>query len=179
MIITWELVQALMPNQTLMKIHGEPTHKALRKLKNAGANLIAVDYPWSHGKVHLGELQDATTFLARNGAAYTPAGHAPHPYPNIPPGTITAERKQLKAENEMALGHWQTLQHDAIDHNMAMFLKGIDPSLPLSDYTRKQGNCQDFAADARVPISEATTTMVTTGTKHAIQCGNFTNAWKE
>ena len=60
---------------------------------------------------------------------------------------------------------------------MSTFLKGIDPSLPLSVYTRKQEHCQDFAANARVPISEAT--MVTTGTKHAIQCGDFTDAWKE
>jgi hypothetical protein len=60
---------------------------------------------------------------------------------------------------------------------MEVFLKGIDPSLPLSIYTQKQENCQDFAADARVPVSEAT--MVTTGTKHAIQCGDFTDAWKE
>ena len=66
---------------------------------------------------------------------------------------------------------------DKIDRNMETFLKGIDPSLPLSVYTRKQENCQDFAADARVPISEAT--MVTTGTKRAIQCGDFTDAWKE
>lgn len=52
---------------------------------------------------------------------------------------------------------------DEIDRNMEAFLKGIDPSLSLSIYMRKQENCQDFASDARVPISEAT--MVTTGTK--------------
>ncbi|KAL7475994.1 hypothetical protein ACHAW6_007122, partial [Cyclotella cf. meneghiniana] len=54
---------------------------------------------------------------------------------------------------------------------------GIDPTLPLSVYIRKQENCQDFAKDARVPISEQT--MVTTGTKHALQSGDFTAAWKE
>ncbi|KAL7479535.1 hypothetical protein ACHAW6_005261 [Cyclotella cf. meneghiniana] len=59
---------------------------------------------------------------------------------------------------------------------MGNFMKGINPSLPLSVYT-KQENCQDFATDAKVAISEET--MVTTGTKHAIQCGDFTDIWKE
>jgi hypothetical protein len=112
MIITRESVQALMPNQTLMKIHGEPTHKAVRKLeKELGTNLIAVDCPWGLNKGHLGELQDAATFLAHNGAAYNPPADAPLPYPAIPAGTIAAKREHLKAENETALGHWQTLQH--------------------------------------------------------------------
>ena len=227
MIVTRESVQALMPNQTLTKIHGEPTHKAVRKLeKELCANLIAVDCPWGLNKGHLGELQTAATFMARNGAAYIPPAIAPPAYPVIPPGSTAAERERLKAENETDLGHWKTLQHvrriavnqvaeaiepvyyaelddpdeglndvlvrdlldhirdrychigqDEIDTNMSSFLKGIDPSLPLSVYTRKQEHCQDFAGDARVPISEAT--MVTTGTKHAIQCGDFTDAWKE
>ena len=72
MIIARDKVQALMPHQTLTKIQGEPTHKAIRKLeKELGANLIAVDCPWGHNKGHLGELQDAATFLACNGIAYT------------------------------------------------------------------------------------------------------------
>jgi hypothetical protein len=73
--------------------------------------------------------------------------------------------------------HYCHICQDKIYKNMETILKGIDPSLPLSVYTRKQENCQDFTADARVPISEAT--MVTTGTKHTIQCGDFTNASKE
>ena len=60
---------------------------------------------------------------------------------------------------------------------METFQQGIDPTLPLSVYIRKQENCQDFANNARVPISEQT--MITTGTKHALQCGDFTEAWKE
>ncbi|KAL7474422.1 hypothetical protein ACHAW6_000394 [Cyclotella cf. meneghiniana] len=36
---------------------------------------------------------------------------------------------------------------------------------------------QDFANDTRVPISKQT--MVITGTKHALQCIDFTEAWKE
>eukprot|EP00804_Cyclotella_cryptica_P020406 CCRYP_012624-RA/>CCRYP_012624-RA protein AED:0.67 eAED:0.42 QI:0/0/0/0.75/0/0/4/0/921 len=227
MIITRESIQALMPNQTLTKIHGKPMHKAVRGLKKElGANLIAVDCPWGLTKGHLGKLQDAVTFLACNGAAYTPPAQAPPPYLAIPLGSTAAERERLKAENQTALGHWQTRQHvrriainqvteaiepvyyaelndpdeglndvlvrdlldhirdcychigqDKIDSNMSTFLKGMDPSLPLSVYTRKQEHCQDFAADAHVPISEAT--MVTTGTKHAIQCCDFTGAWKE
>eukprot|EP00804_Cyclotella_cryptica_P005893 CCRYP_000166-RA/>CCRYP_000166-RA protein AED:0.85 eAED:0.85 QI:0/0/0/0.5/1/1/2/0/216 len=212
MIITSELVQAFMPNQTLTKIHNEPTHRAVCKLeKELGANLIVVNCPWGLNKGHLGELQDAATFLARNGATYTPPGHTPLPYPALPPGTIAAKHERLKAKNETALTHWQTLQHaiepvfyakrddpdeglndvlvcDLLDHirdcychigqdeinvNMSTFLKGIDPSLPLTVCMRKQEHCQDFAANAGVPISEAT--MVTTGTKHAIQCGDFTN----
>ncbi|KAL7476783.1 hypothetical protein ACHAW6_002619 [Cyclotella cf. meneghiniana] len=60
---------------------------------------------------------------------------------------------------------------------MDAFQHGINPSLPLSIYICKQENCQDFAHDARVPISKQT--MATTGTKHALQCGDFTEAWME
>jgi hypothetical protein len=52
---------------------------------------------------------------------------------------------------------------------------GIDPGIPLAVYTRKQECCQVFALDAAVPISKAT--MVTTGTKHALACGNMTMVW--
>ncbi|KAL7477059.1 hypothetical protein ACHAW6_002874, partial [Cyclotella cf. meneghiniana] len=44
-------------------------------------------------------------------------------------------------------------------------------------YIHKQEDCQEFANNSNVNISE--TTMITTGTKHAIQCGAFTDAWKE
>ena len=64
-----------------------------------------------------------------------------------------------------------------IDENLAEFEKGIDSNLPLAVYTRKQEKCQVFAAAAGVPISEAT--MVTTGTKHALQCGGMTQAWRD
>ena len=60
---------------------------------------------------------------------------------------------------------------------MAKFNEGIDPTLPLAGYTRKQETCQEFAQDANVPISEEL--MVTTGTKHALQCGSLTQAWCE
>jgi hypothetical protein len=62
-----------------------------------------------------------------------------------------------------------------LDDNLANFNMGIDPGLPLAVYTRKQERCQVFALDAAVPISKAT--MVTTGTKHALVCGNMTMAW--
>jgi hypothetical protein len=42
---------------------------------------------------------------------------------------------------------------------------------------RKQEKCQIFAQDAGVPISNKM--MVTTGTKHALNCGNMTFAWQE
>jgi hypothetical protein len=64
-----------------------------------------------------------------------------------------------------------------LDKNLDRFYQGIDPSVPLIVYIRKQEDCQEFANDGKVNISEAT--MVTTGTKHAIQCGAFTDAWKE
>eukprot|EP00804_Cyclotella_cryptica_P012510 CCRYP_017698-RA/>CCRYP_017698-RA protein AED:0.55 eAED:0.55 QI:0/-1/0/1/-1/0/1/0/243 len=64
-----------------------------------------------------------------------------------------------------------------LDKNLDRFNQGIDPSVPLVVYIRKQEDCQEFANGGSVNISEAT--MVTTGTKHAIQCGAFTDAWKE
>ncbi len=64
-----------------------------------------------------------------------------------------------------------------LDNNLADFNSEIDPGLPLTVYTRKQERCQVFALNAAVPISKAT--MVTTGTKHALTCGNMTMAWRE
>jgi hypothetical protein len=61
--------------------------------------------------------------------------------------------------------------------NLAGFNTGIDLGLTLSVYTRKQERCQVFALNTAVPISKAT--MVTTGTKHALACGNMTMAWRE
>ena len=68
----------------------------------------------------------------------------------------------------------QAHQIAALLDNLADFNTGIDPGLPLAVYTRKQEQCQVFAFDAAVPISEAT--MVTTGTKHALACDNITMA---
>jgi hypothetical protein len=58
---------------------------------------------------------------------------------------------------------------------MAEFYTGIKASLPLAIYMCKQEKCQTFAQDAGVPISEAT--MVTTGTKAALNCGGMKLAW--
>ena len=60
---------------------------------------------------------------------------------------------------------------------MDKFNKGIDPTLPLVVYIQKQETCQEYAQDAKVPISEEL--MVTTGTKHALQCGGLIQAWCE
>ena len=225
--VTRESVLALMPNKTLTVIDGEPTHKAVKKLeKELGANLIAVACPFGHGKGHLGILQPDAIFFQRNGAHFVPPANAPPAYPVIPPGSTTAEREQLRAENTIAKNAWQTFLHvkriavnqaaaaidsvyyaelddpdeglndveirdlidhvrdrycaisqDEIDKNLLVFGTGIDPSLPLAVYTRKQETCQEFAQDANVPISEET--MVTTATKHALQCGGLTQAWRE
>ncbi len=64
-----------------------------------------------------------------------------------------------------------------VDDNMAKFVTGINPSLPLAVYTHKQEKCQTFAQDAGVPIFEAT--MVTTGMKAALNCGGMELAWRE
>ncbi|KAL7482238.1 hypothetical protein ACHAW6_007917 [Cyclotella cf. meneghiniana] len=60
---------------------------------------------------------------------------------------------------------------------MAKFNKGINPMLLLAVYTQKQETCQEFNQDAKVPISEQS--MVTTGTKHALQCRGLMQAWCE
>jgi hypothetical protein len=210
-----------------MKISGEPTHTAMKKLeKELTANLIAVECPWGHGHGYLGELLPAALYTARYGAAYAPPNAAPPAYPVIPPGTTTAGRKELKAQSKEDQKHWQMMIHvrriavnldsnaidtiyyaelddpieclnsveiqDIIDHikdrychidqadldaNLDKFNQGIDPSVPLLAYIRKQEDCQEFANDGHVQISKET--MVTTGTKHALQCGAFTDAWKE
>ena len=110
MIISRDTIQALMPNQTLTKIQGEPTHTAIRKFKKElGANFIAIPCSWGVNKGHLGELQDPATFLACNGTAYTPPPPALPEYPIIPPRAATAECKRLRAKNETAQNKWPTL----------------------------------------------------------------------
>jgi hypothetical protein len=76
--------------------------------------------------------------------------------------------------HHIATSYAQISQPD-VNNNLANFNKGIDPSLPLVVYTRKQKCCQVFALNVAVPISKAT--MVTTGTKHSLACGNMTMAW--
>jgi hypothetical protein len=70
-----------------------------------------------------------------------------------------------------------TVTQDEIDQNMDLFNRGIDPTLLLAVYTKKLEDCQEFSIYARVPIS--TELMVTTGTKHAVNCGDFHQAWRE
>jgi hypothetical protein len=70
---------------------------------------------------------------------------------------------------------YATISQPNVDDNIAKFVTGIEPSLPLAVYTRKQEKCQTFTQDASIPISEAT--MVTTGTKAALNCGGMELAW--
>jgi hypothetical protein len=150
-----------MPNQTLTKIHDKPVHKAVRKLeKELGDNLVAVECPWGHRKGHLGKLQDAATFLARNGAAYTPSAHAPPPYPNIPTGTTTAERKHLEAENETALGHWQTLQH--VRH---IVVNQVDEATEPVYYTELDDPMKDSMMCLSVTFSITSATVIVTSVR--------------
>jgi hypothetical protein len=72
---------------------------------------------------------------------------------------------------------YATISQPDIDDNMVDFHTGIDAQLPLAVYTRKQEKCQTFALDAGIPISEAT--MVSTGTKAALNCGGMELAWRE
>ena len=76
--------------------------------------------------------------------------------------------------------HWHYIcadQPTCLDNNITNFNQGINPNLPLAIYTRKQEKCQTFAQDVCVPISKEM--MVTTGTKHALNCGNMMLAWQE
>ena len=112
MLVSRESIQALMPHQSLTNINSEPTHAAMKKLeKELAANLIAVHCPWGHGRGYLGELLPAALFQARYGAAYVPPIAAPPAYPVIPQGASTAQREELRATNEQALQHWQTMLH--------------------------------------------------------------------
>jgi hypothetical protein len=70
---------------------------------------------------------------------------------------------------------YATISQPNVDNNMAKFVTGIKPSLPLAVYTCKQEKCQTFAQDSGIPISEAT--MVTTSTKAALNCGGMELAW--
>jgi hypothetical protein len=70
-----------------------------------------------------------------------------------------------------------TITQDEIDKNMEVFYKGIDPTLPLAVITKRQEDCQEFYINARVPISQEL--MMTTGTKDAVNCGDFHQAWQE
>jgi hypothetical protein len=75
------------------------------------------------------------------------------------------------------LNTYAQISQPDLDDNMTDFHSSIDSGLPLAIYMRKREKCQVFAAHARVPISDKT--MITTGTKHALACGNMTLAWHE
>ena len=112
--ISRDEVLALFPNPILTHISGEPTYQNMNLWKKEMAvNLLAVKTPdeWGRGKGLLGELQDATVFNARNGAAYNPPSTAPPVYPIIPPNATVPQREQLCAENALAIRFW-----DATDH---------------------------------------------------------------
>jgi hypothetical protein len=64
-----------------------------------------------------------------------------------------------------------------VDNNMTKFYTGINLAISLAVYTHKQENCQTFALNAGIPISKAT--MVSTGTKVAINCGSAELTWGE
>ncbi len=72
------------------------------------------------------------------------------------------------------LNTYAQISQPDLDDNMTNFHSGIDSGLPLAVYTRKQEKCQVFATNTGVHISDKT--MITTGTKHALACGNMTLA---
>lgn len=74
------------------------------------------------------------------------------------------------------IDRFATISQTEIDDNLIKFNTGIDPSCTLAVYTRKQELCQEFAADAEVEIPAST--MVSTGTKHAVATGGMDEAWK-
>ena len=75
------------------------------------------------------------------------------------------------------MARFTNISQNEIDTNMEEFNKGIDPSITLAVYTRKQELCQEMAHDAGIPITEAM--MVSTATKHAVATGGMEQAWKE
>jgi hypothetical protein len=70
---------------------------------------------------------------------------------------------------------YATILKPDVNDKMTEFHTGIVPALPLAVYTCKQKNCLTFTLNAGIPISEAT--MVSTGTKAAINCGSMELAW--
>eukprot|EP00804_Cyclotella_cryptica_P025455 CCRYP_017202-RA/>CCRYP_017202-RA protein AED:0.33 eAED:0.21 QI:0/0/0/1/1/1/3/0/788 len=70
-----------------------------------------------------------------------------------------------------------TITQDEIDRKVDLFTRGIEPMLQLAVYNKKQEDCQEFSINAWVPISPEL--MVTTGTKHTVNCGDFHPAWRE
>ena len=74
------------------------------------------------------------------------------------------------------MDRYAKISQSEIDANLKSFNEGIDPTKTLAIYIRKQERCQEIALDARVPIDESS--MVTTGTKHAVATGSMDEAWK-
>jgi hypothetical protein len=83
---------------------------------------------------------------------------------------------QIRDLYDHIMERFAKISQTEIDENLLEFNEGIDPSKTLAVYKRKQELCQEVAADAGVPITEAT--MVTTGTKHAVATGGMEEAWK-
>jgi hypothetical protein len=66
---------------------------------------------------------------------------------------------------------YATISQPEINDNMGKFHTAINVALPLVIYMCKQEKCKTFALDAGVLITEAT--IVTTGTKSALNCGSM------
>jgi hypothetical protein len=101
---------------------------------------------------------------------------------NVYYATLDNPTKGLYAVNHRTLvmhifNTYSQISQPDLDDNMTKFHSSIDSSLPLAIYTRKQEKCQAFAANSGVPISDKT--IITTGTKHALACGNMTLAWRK
>eukprot|EP00804_Cyclotella_cryptica_P003022 CCRYP_006031-RA/>CCRYP_006031-RA protein AED:0.79 eAED:0.44 QI:0/0/0/0.5/1/1/2/0/224 len=198
--VSCEDVLALMPHKTLTGILGEPTYAVVRKLKFFTARTgqvytpPAVDPPQYPNIPPGTAVADRERLRALNDDAkkeWQILEHARRIAVNLASEAIESVYYAEIEDADEGLNdvlifcelfehikdRYCTITQDEIKRNIELFLRGIDPTLPLAIYTKKQKDCQEFLIDAWVPISSEL--MVTTGTKHAINCGDFHQAWRE
>ena len=82
----------------------------------------------------------------------------------------------IRALYKHVMDRFAAISQIKIDDNLARFNKGIDLTVTLVVYTRKQELCQETANNESVPISE--TTMITTRTKYTVSIIGMEVAWR-
>ena len=77
---------------------------------------------------------------------------------------------------DYVVGNYTTISQAKFEAYLDTFNEPIDASRTLAVYIRKQELFQEMAEDAHVPITQST--MVNTGTKHAVSTGGMDDVWR-
>jgi hypothetical protein len=141
--------------------------------KLSGYHVVSEKSRLDHSEMVLGPFEILTNlvldtlYLACNGEAFNIPNIEPPAQPVIPAGSTTTKCEELHAINAAACKAWNTYKMVlTITHDL--FAAAIDNAYYA---------ILNKPTDAGVPISDKT--MITTDTKHALECGNMMLTWRK